>query len=167
MGIRGGRATASSGAPFKVEHSLSCLHCKGEGNLACKTSLLSWKSPKQHGNRAILSFPYICLCKRAHQTDTWPCRLCSWGCSLQATPGEEDSSARLRTRSFLQAVSSEHKAVDWLLLNARKSWMCQAHAARERHMHQAKDPCGQQQVAAGLPLPVGCHAAPQCWLLQP
>lgn len=70
---------------------------------------------------------------------------------------EEDSPAKVRERHFLHVASSSCKAVPWLLLNARKSRMCQAHAARERGMNQPKDPHRWQQVAAGLLLPIGCH----------
>lgn len=110
----------------------------------------------------------------AGEPTEWTLGLSSQGCSLQAWLNEENSSARLSERHFLQAASSTCKAVDWLLLNARKSRMCQACAAGERGMNQPKDPYRWQQAAAGLLLPVGCHAAPhhgskcfQCWQLEP
>ena len=76
----------------------------------------------------------------AGQPTEWTLGLCTRGCSLQAWPDEEDSSARLSERLFLQTASSKCKAVAWLPLNARKSRMCQARAARERGMNQPKDP---------------------------
>lgn len=71
--------------------------------------------------------------------------------------GEEDSLARLGEGHFLQAASSKCKAVDWLLLNARKSRMCQACAAGERGRNQPKTPYRQQQSLQDFycPLAVG------------
>lgn len=96
---------------------------------------------------------YACLCPRAHPMDPWPLE-------LRTQLKEEDSRARLSKRHFLRVASSSCKAVHWLLLNARKSRMCQAHAARERGMNQSKDPYRWQQLAAGLLLPIGCHTVP-------
>lgn len=113
--------------------STACPACaaSGKGNPARGTSLLLWKRPKQHANRAILSFPYAYLCRRAHGMDTWPLYP-SRGCLLQAWPNKEDFYAQFSKRSFLHAPSLKCKAVDWLLLNTRKSRMCQSWAAGGR-----------------------------------
>lgn len=159
MGVRGERATTPFGAPFKLEQSLSCLRCQGAGK-----ETLHGKHHSSYGRASnsveVGQFFHSLTPACAGQPTEWTRGLCSWDHSLPAWPNEEDSSARLSERHFLQAASSKRKAVDWLLLNARKSRMCQARAAGERGMNQPKDPYRRQRVAAGLLLPVGCHAAP-------
>lgn len=124
VGVTGGRVTPPAGAAFKAERSLSCLHCKGERKPCPETSVLLCKSPKQHGRKSANPLTPLCLPVQ----ETPPTRAAS-----VARAERGDSSARLGETPSLQAAPSKSKAIDWLLLNARKSRTCQARAAGERH----------------------------------